>query len=210
MGNFHWVSFVTQTCLFWSSLATDRSCWPSKITNLSSFILYFVYLESVICAIQIQKTESPYFNENCRHRPMYSSHVGIPVNVDPIFVASVEPLLLKYQVRNHTWKLKLNYIRLFFRFLTTSGWYEKKWPADLNTLTIVACFGFWVCRWIWFSLAMYTTMRGLVQYTGAYAKASQRRMQVELILMTTANIPRLFMPLLELEGLAWTSSLRLW
>ncbi|EES01609.1 probable inactive purple acid phosphatase 27 [Sorghum bicolor] len=32
------------------------------------------------------------------HRPMYSSHVGIPANVDPIFVASVEPLLLKYQV----------------------------------------------------------------------------------------------------------------
>ncbi|WVZ68518.1 hypothetical protein U9M48_017450 [Paspalum notatum var. saurae] len=32
------------------------------------------------------------------HRPMYSSHVGIPVNVDLIFVNSVEPLLLKYQV----------------------------------------------------------------------------------------------------------------
>ncbi|KAF8716745.1 hypothetical protein HU200_025830 [Digitaria exilis] len=30
------------------------------------------------------------------HRPMYSSHIGI--NVDPIFVTSVEPLLLKYQV----------------------------------------------------------------------------------------------------------------
>ncbi|CAO2182616.1 unnamed protein product [Urochloa humidicola] len=32
------------------------------------------------------------------HRPMYSSHIGIPVNVDLIFVTSVEPLLLKYQV----------------------------------------------------------------------------------------------------------------
>ncbi|XP_062208628.1 nucleotide pyrophosphatase/phosphodiesterase-like [Phragmites australis] len=32
------------------------------------------------------------------HRPMYSSHIGIPLNVDPKFVASVEPLLLKYQV----------------------------------------------------------------------------------------------------------------
>lgn len=32
------------------------------------------------------------------HRPMYSSHVGIPVNVDLTFVASVEPLLLKHQV----------------------------------------------------------------------------------------------------------------
>ncbi|XP_008647155.2 probable inactive purple acid phosphatase 24 [Zea mays] len=30
-------------------------------------------------------------------RPMYSSHVGIPVNVDLTFVASVEPLLLKHQ-----------------------------------------------------------------------------------------------------------------
>jgi hypothetical protein len=33
---------------------------------------------------------------------------------------------------------------------------------------------------------------------------------VELILMTTANIPHPFMPLLELEDLAWTSSLGLW
>ncbi|KAG2592319.1 hypothetical protein PVAP13_5NG551200 [Panicum virgatum] len=32
------------------------------------------------------------------HRPMYSSHIGIPANVDLIFVTSVEPLLLKYQV----------------------------------------------------------------------------------------------------------------
>jgi hypothetical protein len=47
---------------------------------------------------------------------MYSSHVGIPVNVDLTFVASVEPLLLKDQVRNHAWNSNL----------TTSGWYEKK------------------------------------------------------------------------------------
>ncbi|CAL4973588.1 unnamed protein product [Urochloa decumbens] len=32
------------------------------------------------------------------HRPMYSSHIGILVNVDLRFVTSVEPLLLKYQV----------------------------------------------------------------------------------------------------------------
>ncbi|CAO2166715.1 unnamed protein product [Urochloa humidicola] len=32
------------------------------------------------------------------HRPMYSSHIGIPVNVDLSFVTSVEPILLKYQV----------------------------------------------------------------------------------------------------------------
>ncbi|KAL6853504.1 hypothetical protein ACP4OV_019533 [Aristida adscensionis] len=32
------------------------------------------------------------------HRPMYSSHISIPLNVDPNFVSSVEPLLLNYQV----------------------------------------------------------------------------------------------------------------
>ncbi|KAL6616223.1 hypothetical protein ACP70R_038493 [Stipagrostis hirtigluma subsp. patula] len=32
------------------------------------------------------------------HRPMYSSHAGIPLNVDPNFLASVEPLLLNYKV----------------------------------------------------------------------------------------------------------------
>ncbi|KAK3165709.1 hypothetical protein QOZ80_1AG0036720 [Eleusine coracana subsp. coracana] len=32
------------------------------------------------------------------HRPMYSSHIGITLNVDPIFLTAVEPLLLKYQV----------------------------------------------------------------------------------------------------------------
>lgn len=32
------------------------------------------------------------------HRPMYSSNVGILPNVDPNFVASVEPLLLNYKV----------------------------------------------------------------------------------------------------------------
>ncbi|KAL5219707.1 hypothetical protein ABZP36_024420 [Zizania latifolia] len=32
------------------------------------------------------------------HRPMYSSNIGILPDVDPIFVVSVEPLLLKYKV----------------------------------------------------------------------------------------------------------------
>ena len=85
---------------------------------------------------------------------------------------------------------------------------EKKW--DRNTLTVLTCFGFAVRRWIWFSSAMYTTTRGLVHYIRTIAKACQRRMQMELILMTTATIPRQFMPLLELEGSAWTNSLRLW
>jgi len=151
-----------------------------------------------MCRSDTRNEMSSYFNENCRHRPMYSSHIGIPANVDLIFVTSVEPLLLKYQVTNHTSKLKL----------TAPHCCEKKW--DRNTLTVLTSFGFAVSRWIWFSSAMYTTTRGLVHYIRTIAKACQRRTQVELILMTPATIPRQFMPLLELEGSAWTNSLRLW
>ncbi|AQK68767.1 putative inactive purple acid phosphatase 1 [Zea mays] len=50
-----------------------------------------VAYESYFCMPAVSK-DKPW------HRPMYSSHVGIPVNVDLTFVASVEPLLLKHQV----------------------------------------------------------------------------------------------------------------
>jgi len=71
-----------------------------------SIILAFVFLgllcilESVLC-LWDTINNIWHFTRHCRHRPMYSSHGGILPNVDSNFVASVEPLLLNYQVKNH-------------------------------------------------------------------------------------------------------------
>jgi len=80
-----------------------------------SIILAFVFLgllcilESVLC-LWDTINNIWHFARHCRHRPMYSSHGGILPNVDSNFVASVEPLLLNYQVKNHEVQNTLHHI----------------------------------------------------------------------------------------------------
>jgi hypothetical protein len=54
-----------------------------------------------------------------------SSHGGLLPNVDSNFVASVEPLLLNYQVKNHSKNHKIH-SELF--------WTKKKGLSDLSTI----------------------------------------------------------------------------
>ena len=110
-----WVIFIGWVVKFSSgnSLAKD---WSGRETRLQHhiglfFLIYFVFwnLESVLC-LWDTINNIWHFTGHCRHRPMYSSHGGILPNVDSNFVASVEPLLLNYQVKNHEVQNTLHHI----------------------------------------------------------------------------------------------------
>jgi hypothetical protein len=109
---FGWVTLHTHvTKIPWlQTYSTDRPYRLKKVATWAfpycTMHLCFSWLWNM-CRSDTRHEITSYINDNCRHRPMYSSHIGIPVNVDLSFVTCVEQLLLKYQVWNHTSILKV-------------------------------------------------------------------------------------------------------